>query len=81
MNIFTLGACFQHKLHTGPYLMTFAPRLESDSEVIFLFRVSPESRVQSPESRVQSRVQYFARACSSADHKHGDWGRSFYGVN
>ena len=27
MNTFTLGACFQHKLHTGPYFMTFAPRL------------------------------------------------------
>ena len=28
MNTFTLGACFQHELHTGPYFMTFAPRLE-----------------------------------------------------
>ena len=27
MNTFTLGACFQHELHTGPYFMTFAPRL------------------------------------------------------
>ena len=27
MNTFTLGACFQHKLYTGPYFMTFAPRL------------------------------------------------------
>ena len=27
MNTFTLGACFQHKLHMGPYFMTFAPRL------------------------------------------------------
>ena len=27
MNTFTLGACFQHELHTGPYCMTFAPRL------------------------------------------------------
>ena len=26
MNTFTLGACFQHELHTGPYFMTFAPR-------------------------------------------------------
>ena len=29
MNTFTLGACFQHELHTGPYFMTFAPRLVS----------------------------------------------------
>ena len=28
MNTFTLGACFQHELHTGPYFMTFAPRLQ-----------------------------------------------------
>ena len=27
MNTFTLGACFQHELHTGSYFMTFAPRL------------------------------------------------------
>ena len=27
MNTFTLGACFQHELHTGPYFMTFALRL------------------------------------------------------
>ena len=27
MNTFILGACFQHELHTGPYFMTFAPRL------------------------------------------------------
>ena len=27
MNTFTLGACFQHELHTGPYFMTFAPTL------------------------------------------------------
>ena len=27
MNTFTLGACFQHELHTGPYFMKFAPRL------------------------------------------------------
>ena len=27
MNTFTLGACFQHELHMGPYFMTFAPRL------------------------------------------------------
>ena len=27
MNTFTLGACFQHELHTGPYFTTFAPRL------------------------------------------------------
>ena len=27
MNTFTLGACFQHELHTRPYFMTFAPRL------------------------------------------------------
>ena len=33
MNTFTLGACFQHELHTGPYFMTFAPRL-----LIFLTR-------------------------------------------
>ena len=31
MNTFTLGACFQHKLHTGPYFMTFAPRLKHAS--------------------------------------------------
>ena len=29
MNTFTLGACFQHELHTGPYFMTFAPRLHT----------------------------------------------------
>ena len=29
MNTFTLGACFQHELHTGPYFMTFAPRLNN----------------------------------------------------
>ena len=28
MNTFTLGACFQHEFHTGPYFMTFAPRLK-----------------------------------------------------
>ena len=27
MNTFTLGACFQHELHTRPYFMAFAPRL------------------------------------------------------
>ena len=27
MNTFTLGACFQHELHTGPYFTTFALRL------------------------------------------------------
>ena len=31
MNTFTLGACFQHELHTGPYFMTFAPRLHDES--------------------------------------------------
>ena len=30
MNTFTLGACFQHELHTGPYFMTFAARLLFD---------------------------------------------------
>ena len=30
MNTFTLGACFQHELHRGPYFMTFAPRLLLD---------------------------------------------------
>ena len=34
MNTFTLVACFQHELHTGPYFMTFAPRL------IYLFKHS-----------------------------------------
>ena len=32
MNTFTLGACFQHELHTGPYFMTFAPRLNGASK-------------------------------------------------
>ena len=32
MNTFTLGACFQHELHTGPYFMTFAPRLYFKNE-------------------------------------------------
>ena len=32
MNTFTLGACFQHELHTGPYFMTFAPRLMGQDE-------------------------------------------------
>ena len=27
VNTFKRGACFQHELHTGPYFMTFAPRL------------------------------------------------------
>ena len=36
MNTFTLGACFQHELHTGPYFMTFAPRLKEQIFILLL---------------------------------------------
>ena len=34
MNTFTRGACFQQELHTGPYFMTFAPRLYSKDCIV-----------------------------------------------
>ena len=46
MNTFTLGACFQHELHTGPYFMTFAPRLYAllTNDIIVLLRCRSRSR-------------------------------------
>ena len=54
MNTFTLGACFQHKLHTGPYFMTFAPRLIPIATEIACVQTSPlpqekSGDVSSPE--------------------------------
>ena len=40
MNTFTLGACFQHELHTGPYFMTFAPRLALACIACLCFEIS-----------------------------------------
>ena len=37
MNTFTLAACFHHELHTGPYFMTFAPRLYCNFKEIRMY--------------------------------------------
>ena len=56
MNTFTLGACFQHKLHTGPYFMTFAPRLVG-VRVIFSLFVNMENKLSSLGTKQTSWIR------------------------
>ena len=60
MNTFTLGACFQHELHTGPYFMTFAPRrrrLENIIAILNLFFFRPKDlRLQTLDAKFSIEV-------------------------